>query len=191
MRKGRPKWTRKLSRPALERIQQAVAGGENSRAVFDRFNVGQYGISPRTFRHWCDVYRRDWAARQEAPCGVAEGTDAATLLESVLQSLQVSIDAGRMPEEKLCDVIHAASRARELEFRHNADQRAQKLFENRVEKMKPAVREAVKSGGEGESKGIRAILEAVRGGTMSVDDALAAIDAVLWSEIDRYMKGAA
>lgn len=193
MRKGRPKWTRKLSRPALERIQQAVAGGEDSRAVFDWFNVSQYGITPRTFRQWCDVYRRDWTARQETPGGATEGTDAATLLDSLLSSMQVALDAGRLPEEKFGEAIHAAARARELEFRHNADQRAQKLFESKVEKLKPAVREAVKSGGgsEGDSKGIRGVLEAVASGAMVIEDAVSAIDGLLWTEIDKYMKGAA
>lgn len=118
MKSGPTPWTSKISRPVLERIHAAVDGGaESPREVFDRFNVGQYGCSPRTFRRWFAVRRRSWTDRQEqrltagataeghSPSGGTQGGAETVLLDSLVDSLQVALDSKRMPDKKLPEAM--------------------------------------------------------------------------------------
>lgn len=136
MKRGRKSWTAKVSRPALERIQAAIDGGEDARAVFDRFNVQQYGISPRAFSGWCRVRRRDWAQRQETPAASETAATVDTLLASLVEVLQVELDAGRMKPGQLPGALIAVSRAKKLDFEAAVEKRAAEVHEIKLAELR-------------------------------------------------------
>lgn len=150
----------------LERIHAALAAGEEQRAVYARFNVSQYGCSPRTFRHYADVYRRDWIDRRETP-GPPPGT-ALDLLEQVTAALQDSLSAGRMKDGKLPEVLNSLvklARLQQLEEDGrrkderlaqlaDANKRAQEQHELKIADMRKAMKAAVETKTESGAKPI-------------------------------------
>ena len=166
MKNGRPSWTSKASRPVLERIQAAIAGGDEQRVIYARFNISQYGCSPRTFRRYADWYRREWQDRQPTP-EPTPGT-ALDLLEQVTDAIQDSLSAGRLKDGKLPEVLNSLvklARLQQLEEDGrrkderlaqlaDANKRAQEQHELKIADMRKALKAAVETKTESGAKPI-------------------------------------
>lgn len=122
MKNGRPSWTTRCTGAALSRIHEAIdAGAETPREIFDRFNVGQYGITPRTFRRYCSWRQREWEARQTPRPMPSSWED---LLESLGDTLQVALDASRFKQHKLPEAIKAVLSVARFKIEQETRERA-------------------------------------------------------------------
>lgn len=114
---------RRAKRDVVERIRAAILSGEEISLVYVKYNVQQYGCHKRTFQRAVAAWKRDFSIRQES----AEAERASTtdeLLQSLLDAVQVDLDAGRPLDGKMGDLIRACVQARKLDFEREAEKRA-------------------------------------------------------------------
>lgn len=128
MKRGRPTWSRRAGKATLQRIRAAAVAGDDPSVLFVKFNLQQYGCTLRTFRRHVAMWKRDYTGRIETP-ETERAATADDLLQSLLDAVQVDIDAGRPLDGKMGDLIRATVAARKLDFEREAERRASEKHE--------------------------------------------------------------
>lgn len=189
MKRGRKHWTSKITNSLKGRIIEAIRAGEPVDAVWRKLRLSRF-TTLRSYRTYHVVIHRDWEARREDSEPLRTISDVDALIESSVTTLQTSLDAGKMPDKKLPEVMHALAAIKKLQFAQDVNKRAAELHEKRLKNLEPGIKAAIAAPTTPGARDLRTILESVAAGAIAIDEAVKQVGDVLWIEIDKQMRGA-